>query len=261
MQPGLASTLLIEYHHLKALTGSIAIQSAVQKASNHGVEGRQQAALSTFLTPREEQSLQEVITDSSMVLELATLSSFKSELPLTPARVRVSVISASVFLLKAISIGAVNTDISAALEILQKSTQVLKNHPPDDMDFTMRYASLIDKFTDTFRATYHSATGTSRSSGVRATNLDYADADAEIHDGIGPGPWNASMYNIPNSLDGPQDFGDGEAAGLGLISGEPWKSLASDSSLASFGTDADQLTQGLYVDSLDFLWNLPYHYG
>lgn len=253
MAPGLASTLLIEYHHLKALAGSIAIQSAVQKASKYTVERGQQASLSTFLTPREEQLLQDVITDSSMALKLATLSSFKPELPLTPARVRVSVISTSVLLLKAISIGAANTDIPAALEILQRSTQVLKNHPPDDMDFTMRYASLIDKFTDTFRATYLPITGASSSSGARASNLQYA--LAEVQDSMEQAPTNAPGSGMPNPLYGSEIFGDGLS--LGLSSSEPWTSLAFDPSLGPFGADPDQLSQGLYADSLDFLWNLP----
>ncbi|KAH6689912.1 C6 transcription factor [Plectosphaerella plurivora] len=250
---GLTSTLLIDFHHLKALSGSIAIQAVVQRASNLAPEGHQRGALASFLTSREERFIREVITDSSMVLKLATMSDFKTQLPLAPARTRISVISASVFLLKAISVGATNTDTAAALDILEQSTTTLKSYPPDDMDFAMRYAGLIDKFTDIFRAGllpgYHSVgTGVEDGQGMFGGH----GSDTGLEGVMGPPPVHGAY--------GTQDLGEDVAMDLEFAPGlqsDFWRNVSFDSSIAPFGTGNDQLSQGLHVDSLDFLWNLP----
>jgi hypothetical protein len=188
-----------------------------------------------------------------MVLKLATMSDFKSQLPLAPARTRISVISASVFLLKAISVGATNTDTPAALDILEQSTRTLKSFPPDDMDFAMRYASLIDKFTDIFRAGL--LQGYSAGSGAEG-GQGFGGADAGFDGGMGPPPVHGGISNSSFGAHG----GDDVAMDLELSSGlqsDFWRNMSFDSSIAPFGTGPDQLSQGLHVDSLDFLWNLP----
>ena len=92
-----------------------------------------------------------MISDSKAVLHIATVGDFKAHLPFAPARVKISVISSSVFLLKALSVGSTYTDVHAALYNLDQYTTTLGSSPTDDMDFMLRYATLIEKHTAQFR--------------------------------------------------------------------------------------------------------------
>ncbi|KAM5355129.1 hypothetical protein ACJ41O_001775 [Fusarium nematophilum] len=235
----LRDSLLIEFHHLKACTSAISIQAVVARASSAGFTANTnpEEVLSAFITSKDAKFLQEVISDSRRVLHIATMSDFRAQLPYAPARVKISVISASVFLLKALSVGSTHTDVHEALYILDQCTGALKSSPPDDMDFALRYATLIEKHTAQFRAHLTSVRGQGPSEqGGR---------------GLLAGQEDGYMASLnPQSED------------LGFVSfdagdGDTWVSLPFDSSIAPFGGGCDQVSLGLDVDSLNFLWSLP----
>lgn len=187
-----------------------------------------------------------------MVLKIATMTDFKAQLPLAPARTRLSVISASVFLLKAISIGAGDTDTPSALDILEQSTKILKEFPPDDMDFAMRYAGLIDKFTETIRASLLPMSVSSGSTGPTGDHYNPGSASSNEMGGV---PHLQAPLSTPPYPPGEEDGMDMDFS-QGLQS-EFWRTMSLDSSIAPFSSGSDQLSQGLYIDSLNFLWNLP----
>ncbi|RGP57443.1 aro80-positive transcription regulator of aro9 and aro10 [Fusarium sporotrichioides] len=136
----LRDTLSIEFHHIKACTSVITIQAVVVRASSAGFTAATtdpDETLSAFITPKDAKFLQEVISDTKKVLHTATMSNFIHRLPYAPARVKISVISSSVFLIKALSIGSTHTDVNGALHMLDQCTSALKSSPADDMDFAL----------------------------------------------------------------------------------------------------------------------------
>ncbi|KAI8719796.1 Zn(2)-C6 fungal-type domain-containing protein [Fusarium sp. LHS14.1] len=242
----LRDSLLIEYHHLKACTGAISIQAVVSRASSAGfttTNADPDEVLSAFITPKDARFLQEVISDSKKLLRIATMSDFKAQLPYAPARVKISVISSSVFLLKALSVGSTHTDVNDALYVLDQCTSTLNSSPPDDMDFALRYAALIEKHTAQFRA--HLTASRGQGSGeqhIRSVPPNGVSGnEAEGAEGY--------MGNMGTSED---DLGF-----VGFDAGDTWVSLPFDSSIAPFGGGCDQLSLGLDIDSLNFLWSLP----
>lgn len=246
----LRDSLLIEYHHLKACTGAISIQAVVARASASGLntsEGNPAESLAAFVTSRDARFLQDVLTDSKRVLQIATMSAFRFQLPYAPARVKISVISASVFLLKALSVGSTNTDVRDALHILDQCTARLKASPPDDMDFALRYASLVEKHAAQFRANLMSSRGQAHGD-IRMGPHGSSDESSQ---GLGlgsPGP--------PMQADHSMSYMDSTGLGMGTTD-DAWIALPFDTGIAPFSYACDQLSMGLDVDSLNFLWSLP----
>nr|RBQ85572.1 hypothetical protein FVER53263_10513 [Fusarium verticillioides] len=246
----LRDTLLVEFHHTRACTGAISIQAVVSRASSAGFTAattNSDEALSAFITQKDAKFLQEVISDTKKVLHIATMSGFRDHLPFAPARVKISVISSSVFLLKALSVGSTHTDVNDALYTLDQCTSTLKQCPTDDMDFALRYADLIEKHTAQFRAHL------TQSRGLGAGN----------HSGRASIPRN--IIQGETSVDGPNSFLSGldsqqlgdDGAMMNFDMGDTWVSLPFDSSIAPFGEGCDQVALGLDVDALNFLWSLP----
>lgn len=175
------------------------------------------------------------------------MSGFRDHLPFAPARVKISVISSSVFLLKALSVGSTHTDVSDALYTLDQCTSTLKQCPADDMDFAFRYADLIEKHTAQFRAHLTQSRGLGSSS----------------HSGRASIPRNAS--EVETGMDGTSSFLSGldsqqlgdDGSMMNFDVGDTWGSLPFDSSIAPFGEGSDQVALGLDVDALNFLWSLP----
>ncbi|EXL42738.1 hypothetical protein FOCG_15183 [Fusarium oxysporum f. sp. radicis-lycopersici 26381] len=246
----LRDTLSVEFHHLKACTGAISIQAVVSRASSAGFTAaatNPDEALSAFITPKDAKFLQDVITDTKKVLHIATMSDFREHLPYAPARVKISVISSSVFLLKALSVGSTHTDVNDALYTLDQCTSILKDCPADDMDFALRYADLIEKHTAQFRAhlTQSRGLGSSNHSGRASIPRNVAQGETGI---VGPN-------SFLSGLDSQQLGEDG--AMMNFDMGDTWVSLPFDSSIAPFGEGCDQVALGLDIDALNFLWSLP----
>ncbi|XEV01335.1 hypothetical protein FSHL1_006622 [Fusarium sambucinum] len=249
MEP-LRDTLSIEFHHLKACTGAISIQAVVARASSAGFTAattNPDEVLSAFITPKDARFLQEVISDTKNVLNIATISDFKNHLPYAPARVKISVISSSVFLLKALSVGSTHTDVNDALYTLDRCTSTLKSSAGDDMDFAFRYADLIEKHTAQFRAHLTQARGQSSGDQSVLTSLPGSSRQAETGtDGL------SQYLSGLNS----QQLEDGGTF-MNFNMGDTWLSLPFDSSIAPFGEGCDQVALGLDVDCLNFLWSFP----
>lgn len=196
--------------------------------------------LASYLTGQDAQLIQQVVSDSSRALHIATSANFRAYLAYAPARIRISVISSSVFLLKAITIGAPSTEVPAVLHTLDQCTATFKKFPPDDMDFALRYALLIDKYISYLRGNLTPALAAPGGGGEVERDQNSPNYWSELA---------ACLSGLPNGGAGGDDmaFDVNESSGL----------LPFDSSMAPFGDAADQLSLGFEVSSLDFLWNLP----
>ncbi|KXH41134.1 hypothetical protein CSIM01_03340 [Colletotrichum simmondsii] len=227
-------SLSIEYYHIRACIGAISIQAVVRRAATARAYGIEKDSLAGYMTAQDARFLQEVVSDSSEVLRIATQTSFQSHLAYAPASVRISVISASVFLLKALSLGSPATDASSALQTLDRCVTALGRYPPDDMDFALRYAHLIEQHTQLLKSNLFLVSAPQRAHNDTQDNLS----------GFG--------LTLP-SLPPDQSTNDGVSTDQNGI----WRALQFDSSIAPFSDNTDQLYQGFDIDSLNFLWNLP----
>lgn len=156
-----------------------------------------------------------------------------------PARIRINVISSSVFLLKAIAIGAPSTEVPDLLHTLDRCTATFKRFPPDDMDFALRYAQLIEEHTTYLRRILAPAPAGSLRGGVEQ------DQNSTSY-------WSdlaTSLSGLPN-----ERAGDGD---MGFDLNGTCSLLPFDLGMAPFGDSVDQLSRGFEANSLDFLWNLP----
>ncbi|OHF00040.1 hypothetical protein CORC01_04686 [Colletotrichum orchidophilum] len=237
----LKTSLSIEYYHIRACVGAISIQAVVQRAATAKSDGVEKDSLAGYMTAQDARFLQDVVSDSSEVLRIATQTSFQEHLAYAPASIRISVISASVFLLKALSLGSPATDLPTALQTLDRCVTALGRYPPDDMDFALRYAHLIEKHTQFLKSNLYFVSETPRGS------ADQRRAPSHVHDSL-------SGYDLTLSTL-PADQSINDAASMdqnGFL-----RALQFDSSIAPFSDNADQLYQGFDIDSLNFLWNLP----
>lgn len=215
------------------------MQAVVYRASRASTGDSTRGGLSSYLTSHDTRLLQQVISDSSRALYIATSDSFRVNLSYAPARIRISVISSSVFLLKAIAIGAPSTEVPALLHNLDRCTATFKKFAPDDMDFALRYAQLVQEHTAYLRRTL--------APGVAAPSVGEVGPDQNS-----PSYWSELAASLPAM---PSERADDDGMGFDLNGGCGF--LPFDLSMAPFGDSVDQLSRGIEANSLDFLWNLP----
>lgn len=138
------------------------------------------------------------------------------------------------------------------MRILDGAIAALKTSQIDDMDFSSRYAALLDKHVTNFRKNFttpisgdgtqgNSATGSARSSTGSKDILgeDYlprpqTPSGAILGDGPGFDIFNTADLNID----------------------EDWFVRPFDPTIAPFSTTGDHMSLGFELDSLDFLWNI-----
>lgn len=215
------------------------MQAVVQRVAVSSPSHSPKDGLDSYLTGQDARLLQHVVSDSSRVIHIATSPRFGTILAYAPARIRISVISSSVFLLKAITIGAPSTEVPAVLHTLDRCTATFKRFPPDDMDFALRYAQLVEKHTSYLRGNLAPAS-TCPAAGGLGQDQNSSSYWSDLA---------ASLSALPN-----ERVGDGD---MGLDLNGTYSLLPFDLSMAPFGDSANQLSQGFEINSLDFLWNLP----
>ena len=246
--------LLLEYYHLKACAAAIAVQAVVEKAAaaNTGSSPNLDTIFAIHTSSQDARFLLDVARDAGEVLRLAALSNFKECLPFVATRLRVFVVSSSVFLLKAVCVGSRMTDTDAVLSTLEESARALQKLAPDDMCFASRSAMLIERQTTRLRQSLapgrgvgevptgtHSSTSTEPQPAVQHT-FDYAN----VPTGLGDQDQMGVMMNL-------DVFDTGLAA-----DGDAWMTLPYDYNMAPFNTDSEAMSFGFEIDSLDFLWAL-----
>lgn len=93
--------------------------------------------------PEDRQFIDQTISASSRVLKIATDLQVERVLRYTPLRIRSCIMSASILLLKAISLGGRSYELRVALGKLDQCLAALGSCSIDDLDFMPRYAELV----------------------------------------------------------------------------------------------------------------------
>lgn len=253
LPPALSSVILIEFHYLKACTNALSIQAVVERAVarsttqlNDSLEG-----VESCILPQDHAFIQDLVSSSRSVLEIATSMASEGRLRYAPLRTLVCITSSSIFLLKAISLGARHADLQVSLDTLDRCIVALRSSGTDDMDFSLRYATLLEKHVARFRDNFVLPGGSTMNNAGTASVTAYQ-------------PTPSVNQRQPDDSLGLTDTGNinwTQYTGLDQISSEDWWARPFDPNIAPFSSNSgghgEGVSLGLELDSLDFLWNLP----
>lgn len=208
-----------------------------------------------------------VVSESTKVLDIATSMASVGRLRFAPRRTLLSITSSSIFLLKAISLGVRNSDLQASLGALDHCIKALRSSGTDDMDFSLRYATLLERHVARFRQNFFSPyrPDYSRSAVEAIPNLGRSDETAALNSGyLGADDAFAATVHPQSSFHNLDGLGR-EASDQSVTDFDPsrisppddWWARPFDPNIAPFGSNGEGMSLTLELNSLDFLWNLP----
>ena len=249
--------LFIEYQFLKVFINSLGIQAVVERtlaATNARAQGLEETR-SINVQDADFEFIQEVVSACSQILEKVSALAESGTLRFSPVRFFLRVTSSSVFLLKALSLGAHNAKLQASLDILDRSIQALKACTLDDMHLAPRYATLLEVHVASLRRHFM----------VSASNqAPPQNRGMTIHPSAGR-PWGGadgagdltagSSLCVPPGVSATSSFDPGIE--IQEFSADDWLSLPFDPSMAPFPLDGNLIFPGQEGGALDFVWNLP----
>lgn len=230
------------------------MQAIVERALAQGIRHVSDChrLLESLIIAQDKKFVLQVISSGVKVLELATGLSSNGILRYCPSRVLIYTTSATVFLLKALFLSKAigpdlgTCDFSTSLSVINCCIVAFRSAPIDDMDFSSRYATLIESHVARLRSCLiddrlHSRDGDSRTVPAGNPSID------NLMNPLG-GTAGNEQANIPTGATSNPTTTDWWAAPL-------------DPTVAPFDSENPYLSMGLELDSLDFLWNMPDPYG
>jgi hypothetical protein len=257
--------LKVEYYYVRMYINSIAIQAVVDRTSQTNAEYLllDQELMRTEYA-HDFRSVDEVRETSGHILAIATCLGELGILQYCPVRFFLRVVSASIFMLKALSLGVRETDAAAAFTQLEQCIAALKKSAADDVHLSARYADLMARHVRRFKRSLRSkrkerGTATmdipNHVSSIRDRDLSrhITTLGAGRNEILDTNQFHANFNDDPN---GAVRFAD-------VLGGEDdqftdyWLGQPFDPRLLAPGPESMQFGAGLAMDSLDFLWNLP----
>jgi len=214
------------------------------------------------------QSIKVVRESSGEILRIATKLSGDGFLAFCPVRVFLRIVAASIFLLKAISLGAKEVDATASLCLLEKCIEALMSGRSDDIHLSSRYADLIARHVRSFKRNLRSSRrpklpevttalnrgGPKLSHTVDRPNTLGVEQPEDHQVQISTSTTNNAYTLLPDAI-GVQDPATDYTQDAGPDTFD-WLAQPFDPQFPPFGLEASQPASGLAIDSLDFLWNL-----
>ncbi|KAF5964826.1 positive transcription regulator of ARO9 ARO10 [Fusarium bulbicola] len=225
--------LTIEFNYLRAFMNSFGIQAAVDRVFGRRPPNSVDTdVLQSSITATDYSFIKEVIDSSCQALESVNRLFEAGTLRYCPVRVFLRIIMASIFLLKALSLGIRTTDLETSLGILERSIRALRNSNLDEMHLASRYGELLDMHLERYR---QSMVPTTIPQGIRTVDQ-------------------TSQWIFDTSVPLVNDaLGD-----LSMPAVDDWLALPFDPSMAPFGFATDDPDMAEPEDrSWDFLWSLP----
>lgn len=154
LPPSSKQMLFIDYSYVRMYINSIAIQAVVERAKSKGTLTILDHDFLKKDNRREYAFIQEVIDASRSVLATAVELADADLLRYCPVRIFISVTSASIFLLKAISLGSRQSELERSLTTLEKCIHALRYSTHDDMHLSSRYGMLLDRHVRKFKRNF-----------------------------------------------------------------------------------------------------------
>lgn len=245
-------TLFIEYQYARIYINSVGMQAVCQRAVSEMDPKFDGRPLPTILDRQEHGFINEVIDGGIQILERTIKLAEMDTLRFSPVRTFLRIITSSVFLLKATSLGIRNAKLHNALDALYRTITAMRLSNLDDMHLAARYATLLETHVTRLRYGFmvssqrqsrFSCAGTRRGS-PSAAEPQQANGTTSSMETLPIAAWAGSAYrqNLPP---------------LQELSADEWLSLPFDPSMAPFGADGTLGFPSLDGNALDFIWNLP----
>ncbi|KAK4550037.1 hypothetical protein LTR36_003004 [Oleoguttula mirabilis] len=261
--------LLIEYYYVRVFISSIAIQALVEHVSQRSSDGvwldqdflRKQYA-------QDFRFINDVRESSGEILTAARKLNDDGFLRYCPVRLFLRIVAASIFLLKAISLGAREADANASLDQLDRCIEALTCNRADDIHLSGRYAELIARHVRRFKRNLRSrASGQPFKQPAASEANPSAAANGASSSGTAQGGQHHHVPTQSHALEGgvanlpftnAADTGGGFDLGShgADASMDDWLAQPFDPQVAPFSMVTMQPASGLAPDSLDFLWNM-----
>lgn len=248
LDPMFYNDLFIEYHFVRVYTHSVGMQAVVERAIADADSNNLDEMRPTTIDPIDYEYIQEVIVGCCQILRKVTHLAEEGALRFCPIRIVLRITSASIFLMKALSLGTRQSTLRDSLEVLEKSIAALKSNALDDVHLSTRYATLLDMHVSRLRRNLLASCKTVKSS--RGTTQ---------RSSMGPPAWpengdRSNHINTPAS----QDL-TSEMSFIPTFNemGDDWLSLPFDPSMAPFGMNNGGQFPMYEGGALDFIWNLP----
>ncbi|OKL55577.1 hypothetical protein UA08_09152 [Talaromyces atroroseus] len=153
--------LFIEYQHLRVLTSSTGMQRVITHYSRSQLVHNSRSIFSArpFQSDYEYNLVEEVIDGCCHIIDKIirkTESGTDNSLHYAPIRMFSRMISASIFLLKALALGVRKTKLTESLHVLEMAILALQNSNLDDIHLAAQYGELLKIQVDRLRRSFES---------------------------------------------------------------------------------------------------------
>ena len=176
----------IEYQYTRTLLNSVGMRAIASRVFAQRHDGVPPPAQDKFtLTATDHETVQEVIDGSRHILQVVHKLDRGGSLKFIPVRIVLRTVTASIFLLKALSLEPWNPDPETSLDVLTRAIAALHRISVDDMHLGPRYAALLEVHLSRFRSTFQSADRRKSSAAVDDgdNGLDEAEGNQNLFEG------------------------------------------------------------------------------
>ena len=236
----------MEYQNARIFTNSLGLQAVVERKVSQSDAGSDMPhAMQADVDTTDYCFVQEVVDGSLEILQTAIKLSESNVLGYSPVRVFLRITTASIFLLKGLSIGVSASKLRTSLDILTRGIAALKSASLDDMHVGLRYAQLLEMHLVRLQKNFAPSVRPS----TFATRPPSADKESSMTNTC------EGAATSRSALPGAVGLGSDDLFGQSDLM-EDWMTLPFDPSLISFGPGDTQGFAGLDDGALDFIWNL-----
>lgn len=205
------------------------------------------------LDPSTQTYVEEVITGSCDLLGRVVGLAEEGTLHFAPVRIFLRLVTSSVYLLKAMSIGVRPSQLQSALLVLQATIDALNTCGLDQMHLANSYATLLSIHIKRLKRSFLAS---SRQLGPSRPRTRPSSPRPGVH------PSNTSSAQINSTgddddLDPMNNLSDWDDFNFNLQGDSDWLSLPFDSMMAPFGASGEVILPPDLDIGLDFIWNQP----
>ncbi|PNP74968.1 hypothetical protein FNYG_11692 [Fusarium nygamai] len=238
MEQDIQRLLLIEYHNLKTYTHALAIQAVLERTRSQNftcLRNDRLELLSTCYLPEDFAFIHQVMTNSNIILQTAVAMAAEGRLRFIPIRQLQCILSAFVYLFKAITLCTSREDVQASLIVMERCVKALGDADMDEMDVPRDTQGFLHSYVRRLQEDANVFFSPSNDS-------DHA-MDVQVMQGLGESPAVVDAMAASQPLLFGNNFNQDMFAMIGLPAdlAMPWSTLDASGGL----TGADPLWQSI----------------
>ncbi|OJJ45494.1 hypothetical protein ASPZODRAFT_69943 [Penicilliopsis zonata CBS 506.65] len=253
--------LFIEYHFVRLYTHSVGMQAVVERMLTD-VDTEKSASMDDMgplnIDPIDYEYIQEVIDGCGQILHQVFQLGQSGALRFCPVRIYLRATSASIFLMKALSLGTRQAKLRESLDLLDQTIHALRANTIDDVHLSSRFAGLLETHVSRFRRGLLATTSSTNTRNSRIPTRPSSMGppmlreESNVNSNFGSSHTPLSEHELSNPNIGEIGF-----LPLNDMEADDWLSLPFDPSMAPFGISSGGQFSAYEGGSLNFIWNLP----